>query len=317
MQKNNNIATEDQTFSRMHYLMGTFVQIEASGEGKGQVVRAIEEAFSEMKRIERLLSKYSEESSTFRINQSADLSPIEVSLEVFKIIEESVKYSNLTGGAFDITVSPLMDLWGLSQERGSIPSNEEIRQATSKVGYTNIVLNPQYKTIFFKQRDMKLDFGAVGKGYAIDMAIDVLKRNNIKKALINTGGNIFCLADDYSRVGVKNPLRPEDIIASVALKNNAISTSANYERFFSINGKRYGHLISPKTGYPIGNSILSVSIISPSAQIADILSTAVFILGQHKGMELIEGMNDVEGILITKTGEILRFTQDEGSEKRI
>lgn len=282
--------------------MGTFVQIEASGGRKGQIVKAIEAAFAEMKRIERLLSKYSEESFTCRINQFADSSPIEVSPEGFEVIEESIKYSNLTGGNFDITVSPLMELWGLSQERGAVPSNEEIRQAVLKVGYTNIVLNPQHKTIFFKQRNMKLDFGAIGKGYAIDMAIDVLKRNNIKKALINAGGNIFCLADDYSRVGVKNPLRPEDIIATAVLKNNAISTSANYERFFSISGKRYGHLISPKTGYPIANSILSVSIISPSAKIADILSTAVFILGQHKGMELIEGMNDLEGIIITKAG---------------
>lgn len=311
----NLLPADHKTVRRMRYLMGTFVEIEATGKGRKEASGAVEAAFSEMKRVEHILSKYSEESLTSKINRFACSSPVKVTFEVFELIEESIRFSKVTNGAFDITVNPFLELLDLAQQRGSAPTREEIKQVSSKVGYTNVILAPQDKTIFFRKRGMKIDLGAVGKGHAIDKAIDVLKRNNIRKALVNAGGNIFCLDEDYSPIGIRNPLSPDEIIATIPLKANAISTSANYERSFTIQGKSYGHLIDAKTGYPVTNAVLSVSIISPSAKIADILSTAVFILGQHNGMQLIESMDDSEGIIITESGRRLKLHTSSGLKK--
>lgn len=300
MERNNSsLIAERASIRRMRYLMGTFVEIEAGSDQTG-VIEIVESAFSEIKRIEYTLSKYLRESEISRINRSAGLFPVEVNLEVFKLLEESVKFSHLTNGAFDISVGAIMELWGLAQKRNIIPADDQIRQACLTAGYTNISLNCRGRTVFFKNPDTKIDLGGIGKGYAVDKAIDILKKNRIKKALINAGGNIFCLDEDYSNIGIKDPLEPDEIITAVFLKDKAISTSANYERSFSIGDKGYGHLVDPETGYPASGNILSVSIISSSAKIADILSTAVFILGEEQGMKLIENTDDAEGIIIVK-----------------
>jgi thiamine biosynthesis lipoprotein len=296
----NSLIIKQQTICRMHYLMGTFVQIEIVGEQRTQAIEVIEEAFSEMKRVERILSRYLEESQISKINQSAHLFPVKISSEVFQLLEEAIGFSRLTEGAFDITVGPILELWGQAQKRGFAPTRAEIEQGRSSIDYSNVVFDSQKNTIFLKKYGVKIDLGGIGKGYAVDRAIDVLKKNGIKKALINAGGNIFCLDEERLPIGIKNPCNPQDIIATILVKNQAISTSANYERSFSIGGKSYGHLINPQTAYPVGNGMLSVSIISSSAKMADVLSTTVFILGQDKGMQLIENMEDLEGIIITE-----------------
>lgn len=301
----NNSATKkrtagQKTVTRMYYLMGTFFEIEADGESIDHAIEAIEEAFKEIKRIECVLSRFLENSLTFEINRTAGSSPVKVTEEVFGLIERAVRTSQVTSGAFDITVAPLMELWSLAQEREALPSKSEISQTLLKVGYKNIILNPRDKTVSFERPGFKIDFGSMGKGHAVDQAVDVLRSYNIKRALINSGGSLFCLDEEEGRFGIKNPIENDEIVVTIPLKDNAVSTSANYERFFRIKGKNYGHLIDPRTGYPVHNNVLSVTTIAPSAAIADILSTAIFSLGLKNGMALIDKVHDAAGFIITK-----------------
>lgn len=296
------LIASEETISRRHYLMGTFVEIEAGGKERSRLVEIIELAFSEMKRIERILSKYLDGSEISKLNQFAHLFPVEVNPEVFELLEESVKFFHLSHGCFDVTCGSIMALWNLAERRGFLPREKEIKEIGLNTGGTNIMLNPEKKTVFFNNPSAKIDLGGIGKGYAVDRAIEIFKRKEIKKAMVNAGGNIFCMDEDYSNIGIKDPLNPEENIITVLVKDKAISTSANYERFFKVENSCYGHLINPGTGYPVDNGVLSVSVISSSAKIADILSTAVFVLGRDKGMELIERTDGVEGVIITAEG---------------
>lgn len=307
MQKNSvSLAREWQTVKRMHYLMGTFVEIEASAQRQDRAIDAIEAAFAAIKQTEQALSKYQEKSVVSYLNQNAYYHSVKVAPEIFAFIDASLRYSRLTNGAFDITVNPLIELWHVAQQKGVVPTSQEIEDVVSKVGYRNVILNPKDMTVFFQVPGTKIDFGGIGKGYAIDKAIEVLREHAIENAMVNAGGNIFCLDSENSTIGIKNPLYTDEIITTVRLTNEAISTSALYERFFDIGGRRYVHLISPQTGFPVDNGVLSVSVVAPSAQHADMASTAVFILGVDKGMQLIDGTDNLEGIIIAKDGRRLK-----------
>jgi len=300
MLKNNLLSVADnKTIICMRYLMGTFVQIEASGERREQTVEAINAAFSEMSRIESVFSKYIKESYTHALNNYGFLSPQIVSAEYLGLLNEAIKFSEITEGAFDVTVNPFINLWERAQHIGTIPSATEIREASLDVGWNNIIIQSN-NSILLRNRRSEIDFGGIGKGYAIDRAVDVLKRHDIKNALINVGGQIYCFGDDGSDIGIRSPKDPDYLIDSIFIKNRSIATSANYERCFHINGKQYSHIIDPRTGFPVRNDVLSVSITSPSATIADILSTSIFILGVEKGMKLIKNLNNLKCIIITR-----------------
>lgn len=296
----------------MHYLMGTFVEIEASGEKRSQVLEGAEAAFSEIRRLERILSKYDKESEIARVNETAHIAPLKISAETFTLLEEALSFSRLSEGAFDITVGAVLDLWNLAQKRGFLPMPDELEGACQKVGYSYIALDSKEGSILLDKPGITIDLGGIGKGYAIDRAIGILKQNAINKAIVNAGGNIFCLDEEPSFFGILNPLNTSEIIAKVALKNQAVSTSGNYERFFSVSGKKYGHILDPKTGYPSDKGVLSVSIISASAKLADILSTAVFVMGLDKGMDLIESLDDIEGLIAINNNSRIRLCTSSG-----
>lgn len=287
---------------RMHYLMGTFLSIEVFHPDEDKAKETIEAAFHEARRIEGLLSRFREDSQIYKINNLAHIQPQVINEEIFDLIEDCFLFSKESNGAFDITVGSLIDLWSEAEKNDFLPTQEEINSLLLNIGYQNIILEKEIKTVFFKTPLLKTDFGAVGKGYALDRMVEVLKGNGIKKARLDFGGHLYYfnqldMKEDY--VGIRGPLYPEEIILNLPLKNQSLSTSANYERNFKIQGKTYGHLVNPLDGYPKGDEILSVSIISPSAKISDILSTAVFILGLNEGMQVIESMNEPKAIIIT------------------
>lgn len=297
MEKNSNSSTlEYPPIRRMRFMMGTFVEIEASGDAS--TLGAIEASFTEMKRVEGLLSRFSDKSVVSKINRLADASPVKVPAEVFDLIGSCLKFSRLSGGAFDISVGSVIDLWEDSQESGSPPSVQKLKNV--KATFEDIQLIPEDHSIFFKKPGMKIDLGGVGKGYAIDMAVEILKRSDVLQATIDAGGNIYSLGEECISIGIRHPLMEDAIIDSVNVKNRAVSTSANYERSFLINGKSYGHIMDPRTGSPSENDILSASIISPSAMTSDMASTAVFVLGRKKGMKLIGSMCDTEKIIAVR-----------------
>ncbi|MEW6009091.1 MAG: FAD:protein FMN transferase [Candidatus Omnitrophota bacterium] len=281
--------------------MGTFLSIEVFHPGRERAKQTIDLAFNEVRRIEGLLSRFKEGSQIFNLNNLAHNRPIAVDEEIFLLIADCLKFSEKSSGAFDITVAPLIDLWIKAQKEDSSPSQEELRILLSNIGYKNIVLDEIRKTIFFKTLFLKLDFGAAGKGYALDRAVNILKENDIKKANLDFGGQLYYFDQTDSEAksfGIRNPLQPDEVMVSLPLKNKSISTSANYERSFKVKNRLHGHLINPLTGYPAENGILSVSIISDCAVVADIFSTAVFILGLDAGMGLTKDIDNLESVII-------------------
>lgn len=290
------------SLKRMHYLMGTLLSIEVFHPQEVQGKEIIEEAFAEVKRIEEVLSRFRQESRVYQINHSAHTQPQGIGEELFFLAEKCSEFSHSSGGAFDISVAPLMDLWSKAEKDDLLPKDIEISSLLSEIGYQNIVLDRQAKTVFFKTPSLAIDFGAVGKGYSLDRAAALLKDRGIKKARFDFGGHLHYFNESESEpdyIGLRNPLCPDEILLTLPFENKSVSTSANYERNFKIQNRIYGHLVNPLSGYPVQGNMLSVSVFSSSALEADILSTAGFSLGLEEGMRLVKNTPSAEAIFIT------------------
>lgn len=306
MVENNFLASVKETSCRrIRYLMGCFVEIEAHGDHPKQSEKAVEEAFSEMKRIEYLLSKFLPDSVVSHINQSAGKKAVRVSEEVFELIQRCLHFSEFTKGTFDITVNPLTTLWQQAEKEGRLPAIGDVQKTLSLIGWRFIELDLRTGTIFLKHSGMKIDLGAVGKGYAVDRAVDVLRRHGIQKGLVSTGSNIFCLNKKGQKFGIAHPLDPGKVISLVELTNQSISTSGNYERYVEIAGDRYGHLIDFRTGHPSNTNVLSVSVMADSAMEGDILSTAAFISGYSEGEKMLKSFKTAESVFVLSSGPSL------------
>jgi thiamine biosynthesis lipoprotein len=286
--------------TKREFLMDTEVEI-ILPQGSEEDFSA---AFKEMKRIEKLMNVHDPESEISRINRLGSKEAIKVSKEIFEVLKEALKYSGLTSGAFDVSIRPLSRLWGERGKLKEIPEVKEIEEKLPLVNYKDIVLNERNQTVEFRREGMALDLGGVAKGYVSDQAIKVLKGKGIKEALINVGGDIRVMGGRNWKVGLQHPRKENEVLAVIRLKDQAIATSGDYQRYFIKEGKRYHHIINPKTGYPV-TKCMSVTVIGPNAIQTDILATGVFILGPEKGMELIESLKDIEGIIIDAQGMIL------------
>ncbi|PIW68396.1 MAG: thiamine biosynthesis protein ApbE, partial [Candidatus Omnitrophica bacterium CG12_big_fil_rev_8_21_14_0_65_42_8] len=282
-------------------LMDTFCEISCYGDSKDKSIAAIGAAFKEMERIEKVFSKFNKNSEVSNINRLAGLEKVAASEEVFKLTEKSVYYSRISDGAFDITVAPLMEIWGFVRRHKSIPDKETIENALEGVGYKNIELDPKKLSVKFLNKKTKIDFGGIAKGYAVDRAKDVLVSRGIKNGLVNLGGNIFALGSAPGnkawKIGVEDPRNKGKLLRSFELTNRAISTSGNYERFFEIGGKRYSHIINPLTGEPC-QGIISVTVAADSAEQADGLSTAIFVMGEEKGLNLAKSIKGIKVLIL-------------------
>lgn len=303
--------------------MGTFFEIELIDIDENKSERVIELAFSEIKRLENLLSRFKETSEIYHLNCEAENEPIKISPEIFNLIETSIKYFYLTNFNFDITIASLLALWEKSEQRGNIPSDNEIKNTLQLISSENIILDSDKRTVFFKKKGMRIDLGGIGKGYAVNRVVQILKENNIIQAMINAGGQYYVLGkyfdQEYSSIGIINPLNLEDILVKIELKDESMATSGNYERFFTIEDKKYGHIINPLTGYPGDGEVLSVSIVARNAMEADVFSTAVFLMGTEDGMKFIESHSGVEGIMVTQDNNSKRIIVNisEGLKSRV
>jgi thiamine biosynthesis lipoprotein ApbE len=291
-------------------LMDTFCEISCYGQDRDKAIAAIDEAFKEMQRIERTFSKFDENSEVSNINRSAGLGKIGVSKEVFNLTQESIYYSQVSGGAFDITVAPLMEIWGFVRRHKVIPGKDAMEAALRPVGYKNIELDSEKLSIRFLNKGTKIDFGGIAKGYAVDRAKDVLLSHGIRNALINLGGNMFASGAAPGKkawkIGVQDPRNKGNLLQAFELTDMAISTSGNYERFFEIGGKKYSHIINPVTGEPC-QGIISVTVVADSAEKADALSTAIFVMGQEKGLGLARTIKDIKVLILREDGEIILY----------
>jgi thiamine biosynthesis lipoprotein len=270
-------------------LMGTVVETTARYADITHCKQALLDAYHEMERVENLLSYQKSGSEISKINTSAGIKPVHVSEETFTILQRSVKYAEKLRGLFDITIGPVSSLWGFSSpEGGHLPPKKEIIRRLTQVDYRNLQLNTQDTTVFLKKKGMLIDLGGIAKGYAIDRASAVLKQNGITDFIVNAGGDIYVSGQKdlktLWRIGVKDPRNEGELIARFDLKDYAVATSGDYERFIIVGGKRYHHIFDPRTGYP-GQLAQSATTFAPTAEEADVLATFLFILGPEQAQQ--------------------------------
>ncbi len=284
-------------------VMGTQAEVELWYENDVKAQHFAVMVESEMRRIEELMSPYIESSEVYKINQMPVGKSLNLSEELFLLIQRSIEFSRLSNGAFDITFASIGYRYNY-RERIK-PTLDEIDQGKPLIDYRSIKLDAKNYKIAFAKQGMKIDLGGIAKGYAVDRCIELLRQKGVKHAFVKSGGDSRLLGDKRGRlwtIGIQHPRNKDKVLTQVPLENVAISTSGDYERFFIENGERIHHILDPKTGQSAKKSI-SVSIIAADSTTADALSTTVFILGYEKGLSLINKMKDVSAIIIDANGQ--------------
>jgi len=284
--------------------MGTSTIVELFAETNNAAVHCSQLVFSDMRRIDNLMSPYIEDSELFKINKLAGTKPVKISPELFTLIQRSIEFSKLTDGAFDITFASVGYLYNYRENKH--PSDAQINTLLKAIDYRNIVLDPIQQSISFSNKDTKIDLGGIAKGHAVDKAIEILKSCKIKNALVSAGGDTRILGDKNGRpwiMGIRHPRDSKKIVASIPLKDDAISTSGDYERFFMQGNKRYHHIIQPSTGKSASQS-WSVSVLAKDSLTSDALSTSLFIMATEKAMRLINSLERTEAIVINNHGKM-------------
>lgn len=283
-------------------LMGNRFEITVEAKTATETDFFLKKAVEEISRIEALLSTYQETSETNLINKNAGLKPVKVSDEVFSLIKRSKKISEITDGTFDITYGSIdQRFWNFDTEMTELPDEVLARKSIALIDYRNIILNTEEKTVFLKNKGMRIGFGGIGKGYAAEKTKNLLKNLGVKAGIINASGDLSCWGIPENgkpwTIGIAHPDFAELPFSTLEVTDLSVATSGNYEKFVMIDGKRYSHTINPKTGFPV-HGIKSVTVISPNAEISDALATPITILGTEKGLALINQLKDIECIII-------------------
>ena len=263
--------------------MACLYTIEAHGRDADLLPRIVEEAFDEVDRIDRLMSHYKADSALSRLNRDAARHPVTVEPELFDFIAEALRYNRESGGAFDVTVGPLMKAWGFFRGEGRVPSEDELRLAVGHVGGEQVKLNPIARTITFDRSGVELDLGGIAKGYAVDRVATLLRRRQIASALISAGGSsVFGLGAPLGRdgwdVAIQDPIDPRKVALTVRLKDRALSVAGSSEKSFEAGGVTYSHIMDPRSGRPV-QGVLTVAVLTDTATAGDALDDAFFVLG--------------------------------------
>lgn len=295
-------------YQQSQFLLDTLVEITVVSSDEHAAHQAIEAAYAEIGRIESLLSRYSLESQISLVNQSAGKEQFTpVVQEVYAIVQRSLHYAGMTSGVFDISIGPVIDAWGIGTQHERIPDQEELQRLLRLVDYRKIGLDLA-QGIRLPDPDMTLDLGGIAKGYAIDQAIEVLRRHGVTMALVNAGGDIRCLGTKADgtpwRIGIQNPRKNTAIVGVVNISDAAVATSGDYERYFMQQGIRYHHIFDPATGMPV-RECQSVTIVAPTAEQADVMATAIFVMGPDRGLTFLNEQADIEGMIVQADGKFL------------
>ena len=281
--------------------LGTSVSITVINENIELAEQAVEAAFAEIERIDRLMSSYDEKSRISILNSKGS---IEADSEIVDVLERARYFHQLSAGAFDITVEPLLRLFDKSfSERSAPPSDVEIEETLQLVGFDRIEVTSDR---IYLPDGMKITLGGIAKGYAIDRAVAVLKEHGIERGLVNAGGDMRSIGskgENSWKIALQNPRNGSDYIAILPLNDSAVATSGDYERYFDPD-MRFHHIIDPRTGYS-ATELMSVTIVTETALDADALATAVFVSGVQDGMTLVNSMDNVEALIITSEGSIM------------
>jgi len=288
--------------------MGCCFETSAVTDSATQAAEAILAAEEEMRRIERLLTTYDENSETALINRNAGEEPVRVSAETFRIIERSIRISELTSGAFDISYGSVdKSLWNFDTSLQQLPDAATAKKMVRLINYRNILLDKENTTVLLKEKGMRIGFGGIGKGYAAERAKAVMREMGIDSGIVNASGDLAVWGlqpnGEPWRIGIVHPDAPDQAFCHLQVTNMALATSGNYEKFAIIDGKKYSHTINPRTGLPV-SGIKSVTIITPNAEIADAMATPVMIMGIAAGIDMINQMKDIEAVLIDDDNQV-------------
>lgn len=284
--------------------MGTAIHVELWHTNKKIAEKNIQRVISEMRRIDSLMSPFKKNSELSYINNQAAKHPVKISSELFNLIQQSLKISKLSKGAFDITFASVGQFYDYRKKLQ--PTKKELASNLKKINYKHIKLNKKNQTIFFTQPGTKIDLGGIAKGHAVDRSIEILQSNGITQAMVSAGGDTRIIGDKGGRpwyVGIRHPRDKNKSAVILPLSQTAISTSGDYERYFIKDNIRHHHIIKPSTG-DSARELRSVSILGDQSTIVDALSTTVFILGLKKGMKLISELPNTEAIIIDNNGQI-------------
>ena len=292
--------TGDAATSRQfRYIMGTSMQVQAIGGDAAARNDAIEEAFAAITEVDRLMSNYRNDSELSAINRGAGSGPVRASDPMLSVLEAAQVVSARSGGAFDVTVGPLVKLWGFFDKKPHLPTPAELAAMRSLVGYKMLIIDPASRSVRLERAGMEIDLGGIAKGFAVELAAGALKRRGLS-GLIDAGGNQYLVGlppgKPYWTMGVRDPLKTDGLLGTLDVKGGSVSTSAGYANFLTVGGKRYGHILDPRTLQPSENA-LSVTIVSPDGTLADAVTKAAFVLGPVEGLRVIESFPNMSGLI--------------------
>jgi thiamine biosynthesis lipoprotein len=289
-------------FKKSCKLMGNHFELTVVADNEKWAHDRIDAGVREIQRIEQLLTTFSEDSETNLINQNAGERPVVVSSETFNLIERSLRISQITQGAFDITYGSIdKRLWNFDQHMTALPDTETAKSMVRLINYRNVILDREKCTVFLKEKGMRIGFGGIGKGYAAERAKLIMKQQGVESGVVNASGDLTAWGLQPNgrpwTVGIANPDAKHEVFSYMSITDMAVATSGNYEKFVMIGGKKYSHTINPRTGLPI-TGIKSVTIITSNAEIADAMATPVMIMGIGTGLDMIDQIKDIEAVII-------------------
>jgi thiamine biosynthesis lipoprotein len=298
-------CSKSKTMQKTESIMGTEVTITVVARSYEEGETAIEAGMAELRRLDAMMSLYKDDSEITRVNLAAGKSPVKVSPEMIEVVEHAAEISKLSGGAFDVTIGPLVVLWQMRLKEGKPPTDAEIAKVRPLVNYRNIVIDKKASTIFLKKPGMIMDFGGM-KGYTADRVASIFKKRGINNAIIAVAGDIWVLGHREDgkpwRIGVQHPREHDKTLAVLDLSDKYISTSGDYERFVIKENKRYHHIIDPRTGKPSKGTI-SATLIGDEGSIIDPLTKVPFILGADEGMKIVKKLG-AEAIIVDDQGKV-------------
>ncbi len=283
-------------------LMGNHFEITVVGDSESWANEKIALAVNEIKRIEKLLTTFSEDSDTNLINNNAGIIPVRVSEEIILLIERALRISSITQGAFDISYGSVdKSLWNFDTTMSTLPNVEQAKESVKLINYKNILIDKIAGTVFLKEKGMRIGFGGIGKGYAAEKAKALLQSEGVGSGVVNASGDLTTWGSmpngDKWTIGIVHPEMANSVFSYMNVSDLSVATSGNYEKYVIIDGKKYSHTINPKTGLPV-TGIKSVTIVSTNAEVADAMATPVMIMGIEAGMYMINQIKDIEAIII-------------------
>ncbi|MEM8983807.1 MAG: FAD:protein FMN transferase [Pseudomonadota bacterium] len=295
---NSVVAADAPWATRDAALMGTRISVTVAGVSPATAEAAIDAALAEISRIEQLMSTYIADSAISAINRDAHRGPVVAGEELYSLIEQSLMFSELSDGAFDITYDSVGQHYDF--RAGKRPDEETTERERARIGFQQLTLNPEDHSVAFAHEGVRINLGGIAKGYAVERAVAVLARFGVRHAMVTAGGDTRLVGDRLGQpwiVGIQNPRADDSVAVRLGLADEAISTSGDYERYFEADGVRYHHIVAPKSGRP-AQGVRSASVIGPNGVWTDALSTTVFVLGVEAGIALIDSLADYEAVVV-------------------